>query len=475
MSEPVALFLTINGVQVEGESEQTSLGRAQSIECVYYHQAIDTPSQISSGKGTARRQYGPLLIRKRVDKASPLIARALIQNSVVDAVFKFFRTRQDGTLEQFYTTQIRQARIASFSQYVPDVLEPATASEPPLEEVTFVFQSIEWTHSNTGVTYQDSWLHGSGRASTAATPATTATGTAIMGVAPAVATGGAPAGATGAARPGVAAAALAGASRVGAAPAGAAVGASGRTATSAVTGGDAAAGTSALSADQVVPAVVAGPPSRVARILPLTDDDKGPETTLGRTEQGKNGQPSPNTFTSPNGQFSVTVADSGLTIAGPDNSITLHPDGSIKVAAAGALDLRAGASAKLDAGESLDLRAGGSAELEARESFDLRAGGTGTLQAAGAFNLNAAGLLNLRAGASALLDAGTSLDLRAGGTGTLQAAGAFNLNAAGLLNLRAGASALLHAGTSLDLRAGGTGTLQAAGVLNLKGSTIHEN
>ena len=156
MSKPVALFLTINGVQVQGESEQSSLGRAQSIECVHYHQAIDTPSQISSGKGTARRQYGPPPIRKRIDKASPLIAKALIQNSVVEGLFKFFRTKDDGTLEQFYTTQIRQARIASFSQYLPDVLAPATASEPPLEEVTFVFQSIEWTYTTGGVTYQDS-------------------------------------------------------------------------------------------------------------------------------------------------------------------------------------------------------------------------------------------------------------------------------------------------------------------------------
>jgi hypothetical protein len=138
-------------------------------------------------------------------------------------------------LEQFYTTQIRQARIASFSQYVPDVLEPATASEPPLEEVTFVFQSIEWTHSNSGVTYQDSWLHGSGSAGdTAATPA--------------------------------------------AAPAGAGAGA-------ALAASSTDAGASAFGRDQVVPAIVAGPPSRVARIVPLTDDDKGPETRLGLTKR----------------------------------------------------------------------------------------------------------------------------------------------------------------------------------------------
>jgi len=217
MSEPVALFLKINGAPVQGESEQTSLGRAQSIECVYYHQAVETPTQGSSGRPTARRQYGPLLIRKRIDRASPLIAKALVQNSVVDAVFKFFRTQQDGTLEQYYTTEIRQARIAGFSQYVPDVLEPVTAAEPPLEEVTFVFQSIEWTHS-AGVTYLDSWLHGSNGA-------------------------GSPAG--GSAAPGT-----------GAAPA------------------SGAGPTSAFSPDQVLRPVVAGPPSRVDRIVPLTADDR---------------------------------------------------------------------------------------------------------------------------------------------------------------------------------------------------------
>ena len=233
MSEPVALLLTINGVQVQGESEQTTLGRAQSIECVYYHQAMDAPGQLGSGVSTGRRQYGPLVIRKRIDRASPLIARALIQNSVVEAVFRFFRTRQDGTLEQFYTTHIRQARIAGFSQYVPDVLEPATASEPPLEEVTFVFQSIEWTHSIGGVTYQGGWLQVSD-------------GARDTGAAAGAAAGAEPAGAAGAS-PG--------------------------------------AGTSAFSPDEVLQAVVAGPPSRVARIVPLTAGDAGPERRLNLTRR----------------------------------------------------------------------------------------------------------------------------------------------------------------------------------------------
>jgi hypothetical protein len=42
---------------------------------------------------------------------------------------------------------------------------------------------------------------------------------------------------------------------------------------------------------------------------------------------GKDGQPFAGTFTSPNGQFSVTVADSGITLTGPSGSIKLDAVG----------------------------------------------------------------------------------------------------------------------------------------------------
>ena len=108
---------------------------------------------------TGRRQYQPLLIRKRIDKASPLLAKALCENQAIEGVFKFFRPNPtgDGTTEQFYTVQIKQGRIASMRQIVPDTLVPATATEPPLEEITFVFHTIAWTYTEGGVTHEDTW------------------------------------------------------------------------------------------------------------------------------------------------------------------------------------------------------------------------------------------------------------------------------------------------------------------------------
>ena len=159
MAETVHLYLKANRAEIQGESTQTSNGRENSIECVYYEQAVKTAREAGSGMATGRRQYEPLLIRKRIDKSSPLIAKALVENQVIEADFKFFRPNPtgDGTTEQFYTVKIKRGRIASQKQIVPDTIVPATSTEPPLEEVTFVFHSISWTYENGGVSHEDTW------------------------------------------------------------------------------------------------------------------------------------------------------------------------------------------------------------------------------------------------------------------------------------------------------------------------------
>lgn len=159
MAEAVHLYLKASGSEIHGESSITSLGRENSIECIYFEQAVKTAREAGSGMATGRRQYEPLAIRKRVDKSTPLIAKALTNNQEITAKFKFFRPNPtgDGTTEQFFTVDIKQGRIASQKLVVPDTIVPATSTEPPLEEVTFVFHTIKWTYTNGGVEHEDTW------------------------------------------------------------------------------------------------------------------------------------------------------------------------------------------------------------------------------------------------------------------------------------------------------------------------------
>ncbi len=159
MAEAVSLLLKANGTQIQGDSTQTSLNRANTIECVYYEQAVRTAREAGSGMATGRRQYEPLLIRKRLDKASPLLMKALTTNQVIECKFMFFRPNPtgDGTTEQFYTVETKRGRLASIKQFVPDSLIPADSTQPPQEEVTMVFHTISWTHTNGGVQHEDTW------------------------------------------------------------------------------------------------------------------------------------------------------------------------------------------------------------------------------------------------------------------------------------------------------------------------------
>ncbi len=159
MAETVHLFLKINGNDVKGESTQTSLGRENSIECIAYEQAVNSAREAATNMVTARRQFSPLKILKRIDRSSPLLLKALSDNAKVEGVFKFYRPNPsgDGTTEQFYTVEFKEGNVASVKQLVPNSIQTITAGEPPQEEITFVFKTITWTYTNGGVTHTDSW------------------------------------------------------------------------------------------------------------------------------------------------------------------------------------------------------------------------------------------------------------------------------------------------------------------------------
>ena len=160
MAETVHLYLNANGTKIDGESTQTSLDRADSIECLFFCDSVRTAREKGSGMATGRRTYEPIVIRKRIDKSSPLIAKALCNNEVIEGTFKFFRPSPagDGTTEQFFDVEIAEGRVAFIKRVSPDTIDPASAEEPPTEEVGFVFHNITWTFKPTGASHHDNWL-----------------------------------------------------------------------------------------------------------------------------------------------------------------------------------------------------------------------------------------------------------------------------------------------------------------------------
>jgi type VI secretion system secreted protein Hcp len=155
----VHLFLKADGADIKGDSTQESLGRKDSIECISYQHGVSNVTDEATKSATGRRQHTPITIRKRIDKSSPLLMKALTENKKVEGAFKFYRPSVggDGTTEQFYTVEIKEGHVSSVTQVSPDTLAAASAAEPPHEEVSFVFKTITWTVTKGGASHQDEW------------------------------------------------------------------------------------------------------------------------------------------------------------------------------------------------------------------------------------------------------------------------------------------------------------------------------
>ncbi len=159
MGMSIHLFLKADGTDIEGDSTITSMDRENTIECISFEDSVSTPREASTGMATGHRIYGPISISKRIDKSTPLLAKALCNNEVIEGIFKFYRPNPagDGTAEQYFTIEIKEGRIASISRKSPASVDPAEATPPETEEISFVFGYIRWTYEPDGIEHIDHW------------------------------------------------------------------------------------------------------------------------------------------------------------------------------------------------------------------------------------------------------------------------------------------------------------------------------
>lgn len=160
MAETVEFLCKASNQDIAGEPTQIGGGRSENgIEVYYFEHGVRASREAGSGMATGRRVFDPIVIHKRIDKASPLLSKALVENQRIDGTFKFFRPSPsgDGTTEQYYSIQIEDGRIDSIRQLLPDVLHPTSTGSPPVEEVRIVFNKITWTFNPTGASHTDSW------------------------------------------------------------------------------------------------------------------------------------------------------------------------------------------------------------------------------------------------------------------------------------------------------------------------------
>jgi hypothetical protein len=155
---------------------------------------------------------------------------------------------------------------------------------------------------------------------------------------------------------------------------------------------------------------------------------------------GQDGAPFSGTFTSPNGQYSLSVTDTGIVLSGAGSTINLTSAG-VQVRSDSDLTLQSGSALLAQAGTGVSI-AGNDVAIDSDRNLTLQSGsalaaqaGTGVSIAGNGVAIDSDGNLTLQSalgllaqiGSAVSVDVGGSATFNAGGSATFQAGSAFSI------------------------------------------------
>jgi type VI secretion system secreted protein Hcp len=152
-------YLKLSGErQGEINGPVTLFGRENSIEVGGWQHEVNVPRSPGSGMATGRRQHGPLVIVKGLDKTSPQLMSALIASER----FASWRLEcwqssieEDGTQQAYYRIELNDAFITGIATEQSGDSQPEDGAAEVRERVTFAYTRITWTWLDGGITAED--------------------------------------------------------------------------------------------------------------------------------------------------------------------------------------------------------------------------------------------------------------------------------------------------------------------------------
>jgi len=166
MPEPAYLELEgkNQGSISEGCNTEDSMGNdyQEGFEDMITVQAfrldVHRPTNPQTGQPTGPRTLKPLTLTKFFDKSSPLLYQALATGERMETwTLKFYRTTPEGEQEHYFTIALEDATIVDIHGYMPNALDSSNESLAHLEDVSFAFNKITWTHEAASTEGEDSW------------------------------------------------------------------------------------------------------------------------------------------------------------------------------------------------------------------------------------------------------------------------------------------------------------------------------
>ncbi len=148
-------------MSIEGQSQgliSQGCSTASSIGNLYQTGHEDQIFVYEFTSGISRDQnanHRPVLIKKPVDKSSPLLGVAISENELLQIKFYFYRTSSSGGLELYYQVRLIDATLSDMTCFYPNSLTHNTSQ--PQDSLAINYKSISWRHLAAGTDGYSFW------------------------------------------------------------------------------------------------------------------------------------------------------------------------------------------------------------------------------------------------------------------------------------------------------------------------------
>ena len=152
---PTPCNLTVS--EIPGGSEKT--GRENSSDVFEIEHQVQMQLDVATGLSSGVRIHAPLRVTKVIDKASPLLFQALCQNKTLkDVTLDFFRIDPETRSEvKYYTIAMTNCRVSHYRPFMPTSFLPSNEEFRHMEQVSFVYETIELRWLPDNITAMDEW------------------------------------------------------------------------------------------------------------------------------------------------------------------------------------------------------------------------------------------------------------------------------------------------------------------------------
>lgn len=151
----MSIFGERQGLISAGCNSQPSIGN----RCQISHQdeilVLAFNHALSNPGNTQRAIHQPVLVTKLVDKASPLLARAVDSREVLSCDIHLYRFHPAGHQEKYFSIKLEGAVIVALDLDVPHTV--LMSDQEAEERLLISYRSISWVHHAAGTTGHAAW------------------------------------------------------------------------------------------------------------------------------------------------------------------------------------------------------------------------------------------------------------------------------------------------------------------------------